>query len=277
LNIYYVNGEFVERDKAAIPIDDLAVLRGCGACDVMRTYNGKPYLLKEHIKRLRRSAKEIGLLVPWSSNDIERIIFETLKINKLTREATIRTIITGGSSTDFCMPQGKSRLLVLITKIPEFPRQWYEKGVKIITISAQRDIPSAKSISYIPATLALKKAHTQKAVEALYVNKDNFVTECTTSNLFAFIKDSLVTPEKDVLNGITRQVILSITEKKFKIEKRQIHLHELLMADEIFITGTNKGIVPVVKINKTVINTGRVGERTKKVIKILSNYVLDFK
>ena len=277
MNIYYVNGEFVPKDKAAIPIDDLAVLRGCGACDVMRTYKGKPYLLKEHIKRLTRSAREIGLLVPWSSNDIEKIIFETLKRNNLTSEATIRTIITGGSSTDFCMPQGKSRLLVLITKIPEFPRQWYEKGVKIITISAKRDIPSAKSISYIRATLALKQAYTEQAVEALYVNKDNFVTECTTSNLFAFINDSLVTPEKDVLNGITRQVILSITKEKFKIEKRQIHLHELFKADEVFITGTNKGIVPVVKIDKKIINTGKVGERTKKTIKILNNYVLEFK
>ncbi|MEA1967257.1 MAG: aminotransferase class IV [Thermodesulfobacteriota bacterium] len=269
MKTYYVNGKFVPENKAVIPVDDLAVLRGFGVCDLLRTYNGKPYFFDEHIKRIENSAKEIGLALPCPGNEIKEIALKTLEQNRDIHEANIRIIITGGSSPDFLTPQGNSRLLVLISPIPELPEKWYKNGIKVITIASERNVPDAKSISYIPATIALKKAKKQNAAEALYIDRNNFVQEGTTSNLFAFINNRLVTPEKNVLKGITRNVILSITQKIFETELRQIHIDELLKADEIFITGTNKGIVPVVQINETLIGSGKPGKMTKKTIEAL--------
>ncbi len=276
MKTYYIDGEFVPENKAFIPVDDLAVLRGFGVCDLMRTYNGKPYFLNEHIKRLENSAKEIGLELPWSCDDMVKIVLETLKKNKTINEANIRIVITGGSSPDFITPHGNPRLLVLVTQIPELPASWYEKGVKVITLPIERDIPGAKSISYIPATMALKKAKKENAVEALYVDRHGFVRECATSNFFAFINGSLVTPDRDVLKGITRQVVLDISKDLFDIELRRLPLDEVLKADEVFMTGTNKGVVPVVMIDDTIIGNGRPGKNTAGVIKALNDHALDF-
>jgi len=235
----------------------------------MRTFPGKPYTIREHIERLERSAEAIGLSLKWSRDEIEAIVLETLKRNPDVDEANIRIIVTGGSSPDFLTPQGSPRLLVLVTEIPPIPPESYRNGVKLITVNQEREVPEAKSLSYIPATLALKEAKRHHAVEALYVDKKRFVNEGTTSNLFAFIKGRLVTPKENVLKGITREVILSLAETMFEIDLRPIPLEELLHADEVFITGTNKGVVPVIQIDTTPIGDGRIGKRTRQLIKAL--------
>ncbi len=271
MNTYYVDGKFVPAQRAVIPIDDLAVLRGVGVFDLMRTHKGKPCFLKEHVERLQNSAAEIHLKINWTSEEIQQIILQTLDHNRHIDEANIRVIITGGSSSDFITSQ-KPRLIVLITQAPKIPTIWYEKGVKIITVYSQRDIPEAKSLSYIPATIALKKAKSQDAIEAIYMDKDGFVTEGTTSNLFAFINNELITAEHNVLKGITRKAILSMTDKIFPLKLSTLHINELLKADEVFITGTNKRVVPVIKVDDTVIGDGTPGKNTKKILKLLDEY-----
>jgi branched-chain amino acid aminotransferase len=275
--IYYVDGHFVEADKALIPVDDLAILRGLGVCDLMRTFNGVPYFLQEHIYRLKKSAEKIGLALPWSGKDIKEIILETLARNCGMGDANIRVIITGGSSTDFMTPQGKPRLIVLVTQIPSIPTTWYTHGVKVITTLSERSIPGAKSISYIAASLALKKAREQNAMEALLMDRDGYIPEGTTSNLFAFIENSLVTADTGVLKGITRNVILSLAENLFTIKFRTLHLDELLTAREVFISGTNKGIIPVVQINDTMVGDGKPGKNTRAIIKAMETHQSGFK
>lgn len=276
MNRYYVDGQFVDADRAVIPVDDLAVLRGVGVCDLMRTYKGKPYFLREHVERLEKSAMEINLNIRWSCDEIERIILQTLDHNQPIDEANIRVIITGGSSSDFMTPE-KPRLLVLITAIPPIPSFWYEKGVKVITVNSQRDVPEAKTLSYIPATIALKKAKSQSAIEALYMDRQGFITEGTTSNLFAFINGELITADEKVLKGITRKVILSLADKIFTIKFKTLHINELIKADEVFITGTNKGLVPVVQIDNTTIGNGTPGRDTRTIIEALDTHTRHFK
>ena len=275
MGTFYVDGNFVPSDKAVIPVDDLAVLRGIGVCDLMRTFQGRPYFLREHIKRLESSAEAIGLSLKWSRGEIEAIVLETLKRNPELEEANIRIIVTGGSSPDFITPQGNPRLLVLVTEIFPIPPEWYRNGVKVITVNQEREVPEAKSLSYIPAALALRKAKRLQAIEALYVDKKRFVNEGTTSNLFAFIKDRLVTPKENVLKGVTREVILSLAETMFDIDLRPIPLEELLHADEVFITGTSKGVVPVVQVDTTTIGNGRVGKKTRQLIQALVGHTLN--
>ena len=269
--IYYVDGQFVPADKAVIPVDVLALLRGIGVFDLLRTYDGKPYFLDAHIDRLETSAKKIGIALPWSHGDIAKIVTQTLAQNDIP-EANIRIVVTGGSSTDFMTPSGKPRLLVLVSPVPRLPDHWYTKGVKIISWEVERPIPGAKSIDYISASLALKKASAEGAVEALYIDRNGLALECTTSNIFAFVDDKLVTPGRGILAGVTRKVVLSLAEGLFVTDIRDISRTELLAADEVFITGTSKGLVPVVQVDKRTIGNGRPGRRTQQLMAAMKRH-----
>jgi branched-chain amino acid aminotransferase len=271
LSIYYIDGSFVSSDRAVIPVDDLAVLRGFGVFDLVRTYGGKPFFLKEHIERLRHSANEIGLHFPWSIKTLLDIVMETLRRNS-HKESSIRMVVTGGSSPDFMTPQNKPRLLVLISPVPLLPKAWYTEGVKIITRMTERFKPGVKSINYIPATVALEEARQRGAVEALYLDRQDFVLEGTASNVFAFSGEKLITPGRDILSGITRQVVLNVAKEHFTVQIRDISRQELLSADEVFITGTSKGVVPVIQVDETTIGNGKPGPLTRQLIKKLAEH-----
>ena len=275
MDIYYVDGTFVPADEAVVPVNDLALLRGYGVFDLVRTYRGKPFFLQAHIGRLIHSAGEIGLPLPWSADELTAIVMETLRRNAHP-EANIRMVVTGGPSPDFMTPQGKPRLLVLVTPIPKLPDQWYSDGVSIVTVVVERFKPGAKSINYIPATIAMKTAREKGAIEALYIDREGFVLEGTTSNIFALFGDRLVTPGRGILSGITRQVVLDIAGHHYAIDIRDLSLEEMLAADEIFITGTNKGLVPVVQVDGQTIGDGRPGSRTRTIMAEMEKYTAGY-
>jgi len=276
MTIYYVDGKYVPSDEAVLPVDDLSILRGYGVCDIMRTYNGRPYFLNEHILRLEHSAHKVGLSLPWTQEEIKEIVLQTLGLNQEIAEVNIRIVVTGGSSPDFFTPMGRPRLIVMVTPIKKLPQVWYTNGIKIITIRQEREVPEAKVTSYVQAAIALKKAAEEHAVEVIYVNQKDEALEGTTSNLFAFFKDLLVTPGQGILKGITRRVILSLGHQLFKVEERALKLEELLQADEVFITGTNKGVVPVIQIDGTLIGQGKPGKNTQILAQALEQHTLEF-
>ena len=206
MQTYYVDGQFVSAAEAVIPVDDLAIMRGYGVFDLLRTLNGQPLFLKEHIQRLEESAGRIGIELPWSHQELIGIVLDTLQRNAF-EESNIRIVVTGGSSPDFITPQGKPRLLVLVARAPSLPEAWYTDGVKIITFFSERSIPGAKSIDYVAATIALKQAREQGAIEAVYVDHKDHVLEGTTSNIFALIEtqEGLTDKVRDVLADYVQQ------------------------------------------------------------------------
>ncbi|WP_033397374.1 aminotransferase class IV [Desulfobacter curvatus] len=267
----YVDGKFLPWDKAVIPVDDLAVLRGYAVCDIIRTVGGRPYCIDAHIDRLFSSVTKIGLTPAWTKQEIKEIVLKVLEKNSHMDEANIRILVTGGSSPDFFSPADNPRLIVLATDIPALPALWYTKGIKVITFFQQRVLPDAKATNYIPAVLALKEAKARGAVEALYTTRDNMVLEGTTSNLFALVDGTLVTPENGVLKGITRKTVLDLGAKLFPVSEQDLSLDTLLSAPEVFITGTNKGIVPVIQVDDYVIGTGLPGPGTKALMSAMKN------
>jgi len=273
--IFYIDGAFVPADQAVIPATDLAVLRGYGVFDLLRTYSGKPFKLNAHLTRLFRSAQRLGLPLPWSRETLHDLVLETLDRNDFNN-ANVRIVVTGGSSTDFVTPQGKPRLLILVSPVPVYPDWWYQKGIKVITIASARSIPDAKSIDYIPATIALRKARQQGAEEVIYSDDQGRVLEGTTSNLFMFADGVLVTPGEGILSGITRQVVLEVARSIFKIEVHDISLKALLRADEVFITGTSKGIVPVVQVDESAIGPARPGPLTRKLRARFDQFIAEY-
>ena len=270
-DIFYVDGAFVKAEDARIPVTDLAVLRGYGIFDFLRTYHGKPLHLEANIQRLFNSAAEIGLTMPWSPDEVLSIVMQTLERNDHA-ESQIRIVVTGGTSSNNITPGGVPRLLVLVTPVNSPSDHYYTDGAKIITVRESRYLPRAKSINYIPAIRALEVANANDAVEAIYVNPNSQALEGTTTNLFIFQKDELITPEESILPGITRTTILKLVRDTFTVKIRDIHLDELYEAEEIFITAANKQIMPIVQVDDQIIGTGKPGRLTRQVMSLFGEY-----
>ncbi|OKH28179.1 aminotransferase class IV [Chroogloeocystis siderophila] len=268
--IYYLNGKYVAADQACLPINDLGIVRGYGVFDFLRTYNKVPFKLREHVQRLQKSAELIGLDLPWSTLEIEAIAQETFNRNHLP-DANIRIIATGGISTDFITFSGEPSLIVIVTPVTEYPEAYYKQGVKVITVQTQRFIPGAKSLNYISAIMALQKAKQVNAIEALYVN-EHHVLEGTTTNIFIFRDNKLITPKADILHGITREVVLELARNKFDIVEQPIYYSDLNSCDEAFITATNKEIMPVTQIDDLQISNGKPGKNTQHLMHLFHDY-----
>jgi branched-chain amino acid aminotransferase len=270
-NVYYVDGKYVPSSEAVFPINDLGLLRGYGCFDFMRTYNGKVIFIKDHVQRLFRSAQQIGIDLPVSETELIHLVEETLKRNPPV-ESNVRILVTGGSSPDFITPQGRPRMAIMVAPLSQYPATWYTDGAKIISVPHTRGIPEAKSIDYIRAILVLAEARQKGAIEAVYLDPDGWVREGTTSNIFAFIDGRLATPGTEILNGITRQKVLDLAEKTYPVDIREIHRSELATADEVFITSSNRLIVPIARVDEDVIGTGTAGPRTRAVMQAFTDY-----
>lgn len=276
MKIFYVDGEFVSSEEAVISLNDMIVLRGYGIFDFLRTYNKRPFYLKEHIDRLERSGKLTGIELPETKERIFEIVMETLKRNDHNEESNVRLVVSGGISPDSVTPQGNGKLIVMVTPKLALPDWWYTDGVKIITNPVERYIPGAKSTNYMAAVIALQKSKHEGAIEAIYVNRENSMLEGTTTNLFTFIGSKLVTPTKGILPGITRQVMLDILKDEFDIEQRDVKKDEIDSFEEVFITASNKEVVPVIQIDDKVIGDGKVGSRVKRVLELFKKYTDDY-
>jgi len=270
-NVYYVDGKFVPDSEAVFPINDLGLLRGYGCFDFMRTYNGKVIFIQEHVQRLFRSATQIGIELPVSEGELARLVEDTLQRNPPV-ESSVRILVTGGSSPDFITPQGRPRMAIMVSPLAQYPQSWYQEGAKIVTVPYTRAIPGTKSIDYIRAILVLAEARQKGAIEAVYIGPGSQVREGTTSNIFAFIKDRLVTPGTGILNGITRQKVLGLAEDRYSVDIRDIRRDELVQADEVFITSSNRLIVPIVRVDDEVIGSGRPGARTRSVMQAFADF-----
>jgi len=256
----YFQGAIVLFEKAGIALNDLGVLRAYGAFDFYRTYNGKPFHLKDHYARFQNSAKSIGLTVPISFKQFEEITLNLLKKNKI-KDASFRAVLLGGP-VDNSLLSTKPTFYILVEEAYNPTKEQLEKGVKLMTHEYLRYIPEAKSTNYVEAVKMQKEKIKQKAYEILYLS-NGLVLECSTSNIFIIKGNHLITPSKNILKGITRKIVLKIAKKDFVVEEREVEIYELLLADEVFITGANKKILPIVKIDKKIVGKGKVGEKTK--------------
>jgi branched-chain amino acid aminotransferase len=258
---WYINGSWVHPQEAAISINDVAVLRGYSVFESLRTYHRRPFHLDEHLKRLYRSAQLIELDVSYAYEDLARIVLDCIQRNPY-EHASLRMLVTGGISEDGISPAVQNGLAILITPLGERDMERFAQGVALITTTLTRMTPEAKSSNYVAAIRALKEAARHNASDALFTNEHGHVLEGTKSNFFVFRGDTLITPQADVLLGVTRNVVLELARGRFTIEERPILLDELADIDEAFITSSSKEITPVVKINDRIIAAGTPGPRT---------------
>jgi branched-chain amino acid aminotransferase len=276
-SFYYVNGKFVPPEDAMISVRDLGILRGFGCFDYFRTYSGKPVTLMLNVQRLRSSCTQIGLDFPWKDEEFASIIKETLKRNHCSSELDwgIRIIVSGGCSASNIIPDSFPTLIIIPESIPSPTNEMIQKGVKVITVDLNRVFPTSKTTNYITAVVAQQKARKQNAQEAIYTH-NGLVYEGTTSNIFAFYKNTLRTPGKDILPGITRALILDLLKttpeqrSPFQVEIGEMSYNSLLKADEVFITSANKRILPVVNVDDSIIGSGSTGKNTKTLLQLFN-------
>jgi branched-chain amino acid aminotransferase len=271
--VYYVNGEFVPAATASIALNDLGIVRGYGVFDVLRTYGPVPFALRQHLERLQRSAAALELPLPWPLAQLAEIVHTTLARNGHPHDVTVRLVLTGGASANFLTPEDKPSLAVILAPVRPYPPEIYAAGGRLITVDYARFMPEVKSLNYITGILGQKRARAAGAVEALYRTPAGEVTECTTSNFFAFRGDQLLTPVAEVLPGVTRDVVLEIASDMFDVVLTPLRYAELGEFDEAFITSTTKEVMPIVGVDDIVIGAGRPGLRTQRLLEAFRHYV----
>ena len=267
MSVFYIDGEYLDAAGAVIPATDLAILRGYGIFDFLRTYGGIPFQLGAHLRRLQRSAALIDLNLPWDIEELGEIVLETLGRNDF-EESGIRILVTGGDSENGFMPRGDSRLLVMVTPLANLPAAAYEQGAEVVTVELHRHLPEAKTINYIPGITAHIKAlkRNADAIDAIYRDA-GMVIEGTRSNIFIFKGGRWITPADYLLLGVTRAEVIKLLESEGILEKRAITLDEYYGADEVILTSSTKEIVPIVKVDDETIGSGRPGDNTRKLMR----------
>ncbi|MBT3412988.1 MAG: amino acid aminotransferase [Candidatus Jacksonbacteria bacterium] len=264
LTYCYLNGAIIPFKNASLPLNDLGVLRGYGIFDYIRARNGKFCFIDRHIDRFFGSAKKMGLQVPITKEKLFNTLTELIQKNK-DPNAHARIVLTGGESSNGISKDGEENMYILFHEDDPFPGEVYTEGVKLMTIPYQRDLVDIKTLNYAPAVKNQAQQKKEEAFEILYT-PDGCITEASRANFFLWNGDVLVTPKEGILHGITRDVVLELAQKDYKIEEREVKIGELESATEAFITATGKDIVPVVKVDNMVVGDGKVGRNTQKLM-----------
>ena len=269
----YLNGKFVDRDKAVVSVFDHGLLYGDGVFEGIRAYNGRIFRLREHIQRLYESAHTIMLRIPLGQHEMAEVVKDSVRVNKL-KDAYIRLVVTRGVG-DLGLDPRKCTdptIFVITDKIKLYPEEIYQKGLALITVATQRNVPEAlnpqiKSLNYLNNILAKIEAVNAGFEEALLLSNTGYVTECTGENVFIVKGRRLITPPPyiGVLRGITRQTVMELAQQQgLAVREDMLTRHDVFNADEMFLTGTAAEVIPVVKIDGRTIGGGKPGETTRK-------------
>jgi branched-chain amino acid aminotransferase len=271
----YIDGKYYEEKNARISVLDHGLLYGDGVFEGIRAYNGRVFKLAEHIDRLFYSAKAILLTMPMTHAVLCQEVVEACRRNKL-RDGYIRLVVTRGVGSLGLNPYHCKRpsVVIIADKIQLYPPELYQRGLDIITVPTTRNLhsavnPAIKSLNYLNNILAKIEALNGGCEEAIMLNAEGFVAECTGDNIFMVKGGHLYTPplSAGVLHGITRGVVMDLArENGMAVSEPNLTRCDLFNADECFLTGTGAEIIAMVKMDGRVIGNGRPGPVTGKLI-----------
>lgn len=269
----YLNGKLVDKEQAKLSVFDHGLLYGDGVFEGIRAYRRLIFKLSEHLDRLFESAHTLMLKVPLTKPALQQAIIQTLKANGLA-DAYIRVVVTRGPGDLGLDPRKcpKPTLFIIADRIVLYPERLYRQGLAIVTVPTRRNIPEAlnpqiKSLNYLNNILAKIEANHAGSEEALMLNSDGYVAECTGENVFIVKGKALLTPPPYVglLRGITRDTVMALARaQRLAAREEVLTRHDLFNAEECFLTGTAAEIVPVVRIDSRPIGTGKPGLITKR-------------
>lgn len=279
----WLNGEFTARDEAKVSVFDAGFQHGVGLFETMLARNGVAFRAEPHMNRLAASAKELLLSDRLRIEPLVEAVHHTLRRNDL-KDARVRLSVTGGD-LNMLQSRGQSPVdpTVLIVAQPptEYPPAFFEKGV-MATIADARENPfnpmaGHKTLNYWPRIQSLQQAAAKRGGESLWFGVSNHLCGGSVSNAFIVKGGELFTPiargeeqpgamRSPTLPGITRAAVIEIAETlDIAVERRMLDINDVLQADEVFLTNSSWGVLPVVAVEREKIADGSVGEVTAQI------------
>lgn len=278
----YLNGSLVDSAEATVSVFDHGLLYGDGIFEGIRLYKSCVFKLDEHLERLEKSAKAILLKMPWSRQQISDAICETCRANNLV-DGYVRVLVTRGVGTLGLshLSCKEPQLIIIADKITLYPEEFYTQGLRIITSPTRRINPAAlapmvKSLNYLNNILAKADANQAGCLEAIMLNDQGYVAECTGDNIFIRHHDRWFTPPTaaGALKGITRGAVLEIMERmEIACEEMNLTRYDIWTADEMFLTGTAAEVIPVVEVDSRTIGEGKPGAETHRILEAFHQIV----
>ncbi len=276
-----MNGKLVPEKAAKVSVFDHGLLYGDGVFEGIRSYNGRVFMLDEHIMRLFRSAKAIDLKIPMTQAGVAKAVVKTCKANRVM-DGYIRLVVTRGVGSLGLNPYtcGTPQIIIIAGSIQLYPKKLYDEGLSIVTVGTIRNHtesvnPQIKSLNYLNNILAKIEAINSGCMEAVMLNPQGFVAEATGDNIFVVRGNTLLTPPTwcGTLEGVTRNVVMKLAaEAGMDVREEVMTRYELYTADEVFLTGTAAEVIPVVKIDRRSIGSGKPGPVTRQLAKTFNRF-----
>lgn len=269
----WLDGEILEAGQARLPVTDHGLLYGDGVFEGIRVYAGNVFRLDDHLARMAAGAKALALEIPGGTARLREIVLATVRAHG-EAEAYVRLVLTRGEGALGVDPTTchAPRVFCIVSHVHIYPEEKLAEGISLVTASLRRpppDVldPRVKSLNYLNNVLAKGEARRQGADEALLLNGAGRVAEAAVANLFAVLRGELVTPpvSDGALEGITRRSVLELAGTLgMPASERSLTRFDLFAAEEVFLTGSGAGIVPVRSLDGREIGDGRPGETWSK-------------
>lgn len=280
--VVYLEGAYVPLSEAKIPVMDHGLLYGDGIFEGIRAYGGRVFRLDDHMKRFQAAARAINLELPLSIEEITEIVLESCRRNNIV-DGYVRLVCTRGADGLGLYPKpngAKPRLFCIAGQVALYSEEAYRRGLKVITSHMRRNKativdPQIKSLNYLNNILASIEAHRYGADEALMLNEEGVVTECTGDNIFIVKNRVISTPPVwlGTLDGITRQSVIKIArEMGYEMNEVPFTHFNVLNADEVFLTGTAAEIIALTELDGQKIGSGVAGEVTMELLAAFRNF-----
>lgn len=274
-SVVSINSRVVRPEDAFVSVFDRGFLFGDSVYETFRTYDGMPWLLDEHFERLQSSADRMGLPLPGG---LERIRDDVASALTASAESTaaVRIVVTRGAEVGRIDldpgTAGTPDVYVLVRPYAPVPEVAYRDGIDLALVSVRRNArdaldPAIKSGNYLNNMLALREAKARGAYECVMLNKDGFLAEGSTSNVFLVQGGTLATPALDsgILAGVTRAYLIRLARASgIVVREAMLREADLRAADEVFISGSLKEVLPVVRVDGATVGNGRPGPMTSR-------------
>ena len=283
---YQVDDPYINLSTGTLPAEfllDSNALYGDGIFEGIRIYNGRIFKLKEHLDRLMNSAQGLELKIPYTVEELTGILIDLGRKNNLTGTGYIRLVVTRGRRHDLGinpLKVGRSTVFIIARSLQLYPKEFYEKGLSVITAKVRRTpqpciSPNIKTCNYVNNILAVIEGNAAEVPEVIMLTLDGKVSECSADNIF-IVKDGavLTPPIENILVGVTRTIILKLCEKLgIKAGESVFGPWEVHSADEAFLTGTGAEVAPIVQVDGKQIANGMPGPITKRLLEVFREEV----
>lgn len=269
MGFVYLNGRFVEEEKATVSVFDQGFLYGDGIFESFRSVGGHLYQFADHYQRLLQSAEALCYPIAFSQQELESILFDLRTRNQLQNAYYRVTVTRGRGQIGFQRSiENDLTCLIVAREFQGFDERCYRDGITLKVARTRRNAPEAinpkiKSISNLNSLLGKLEAKAAGVFEVIMLNNKEQICEGSASNIF-WTKDNWVfTPDAStgLLEGVTRATIIRLCEQEMNLRviSGEFRMQDLKFADEVFITSTSLEVMPVVRVDGFIVNQGLVG------------------